>query len=83
MDRHSILIEEMVSLIKYNKRRKIKTEFSITPIGNNDVCEIIFKKDGKFLYSVKLNSREYSDLHNLEFSSTIIENIEEKLNFKL
>ena len=83
MDRHSILIEEMVSLIKYNKRRKIKTEFSITPIGNNDVCEIIFKKDGNFLYSIILNPREYSALHNLEFSSTIIENIEEKLNFKL
>ena len=83
MDRHSILIEEIVTLIKYNKRRKITTEFSITYIDNIDVCEIIFKKDGKFLYSVVLNSREYSDLHSLQFSATIIENIKEKLNFKL
>lgn len=82
MDRHSILIDELVSLIRYNKERNISAEVlgHITGSEENG-CEIIFRRDGEFLYNIVLIESIYSLKHQLEFSGFgIARNINEILN---
>ena len=83
MDRHSILIEELVSLIRYNQLRNITAEIlgHITDSEDNG-CEIIFRKDNEFLYNIVLNERIYSLEHGLDFSGFgIARDIKEILNY--
>lgn len=82
MDRHSILIEELVSLIRYNQQRNITAEIlgHITGIEENG-CEIIFRKDNEFLYNIVLKESTYSLEHRLDFSGfAIARDIKELLN---
>ena len=83
MDRHSILIEELVSLIRYNQLRNITAEIlgHITDSADNG-WEIIFRKDNEFLYNIVLNERIYSLEHGLDFSGFgIAGDIKEILNY--
>jgi hypothetical protein len=82
MDRHSILIEELVSLIRYNQRRNITAEIlgHITGSQENG-CEIIFRKDNEYLYNIVLIERIYSLEQGIEFSGFgIARDIKELLN---